>query len=60
MNKCWILPDVILAPMDHMEFSYFSANMLNVISSFSNINLTLNLWLIITLYICQDPYVYDE
>lgn len=41
------------------NFPIFSVNMLNVISSFSNINLTLNLWLIITLYICQEPYVYD-
>lgn len=40
------------------NFPIFSVNMLNVISWFSNINLTLNLGLRISLYICQDPYGY--
>lgn len=61
INKCWILLllDLILVSMDHMKFSYFSLNMLNVISWFSNINLALNLGLRITWHICQDPYVCD-
>lgn len=42
-----------------MKFSYFSLNMLNVISWFSNINLALNLGLRIAWHICQDPYVCD-